>query len=716
MVVHTSPIRRVSLCFLIVILMTLAPQSGLAQPLTPIIGVISTEIDFGTIALGTPIYVNEDLFNATGDPTSILEITDISVAGDGFGLLTHPDSLNIPGNGSAVVLPVRFQPTNTDTAAGTLTIVAPGASNSPIVVPMRGKGAEGEVFVIDYDSNGAPVLCGTGIENEPLNGTSFRSWSTIPTVIRADGMDSFIVEIDVGSTVASVTLDDLDSTVVPASGGSPPLTLTDIDGDFVFVSEPLIFNTQESLRPTYWGDPNGPEGLDITLVGNVVVEETTGAFWSFVRNPWVRLLHPATQATVVDTHTDPDVISSPHLVNIRTDRHAASQVLARIPIPSSAYREITLQMYETFPDNAHQIVFLATEYSQRLDGILPLGGLHVSSQRNFTGTGGQMFDATALYGSAGLLLGVNFIGVTGSALTTQVLAHELMHQWAANLDEGFGFRNITGHYHGNTSIRSVLASAAARRNWVPNGSGGFTINCESLFVAPPLDQYLMGLIDGSGVPDIHIAADPGLIPCSSTVTDFSTVTIEDIQYDPVLGHGVRFPGPLTSQKDFMLAFVAETHNRLFNETEMTFFDAMAEHAVKTSPSGSLYTQGWAPITGYYQGQTLESNFPELPPIAVFDSGSSRYRCSLLERARPTVFSGATTIDYTLAEKAPVNLRVYDVAGRLVRELAKTVQGPGRFNVEWDGRHLSGSSVPTGVYFLRLDAGGKAYTSSVVLLK
>jgi flagellar hook assembly protein FlgD len=62
------------------------------------------------------------------------------------------------------------------------------------------------------------------------------------------------------------------------------------------------------------------------------------------------------------------------------------------------------------------------------------------------------------------------------------------------------------------------------------------------------------------------------------------------------------------------------------------------------------------------------------------------------------------------------LKVYDVAGRLVRELDKGERPAGVHSIRWDGRNWAGLSVSGGVYLYRLEAGGFTRTRSVVLLR
>jgi hypothetical protein len=83
---------------------------------------------------------------------------------------------------------------------------------------------------------------------------------------------------------------------------------------------------------------------------------------------------------------------------------------------------------------------------------------------------------------------------------------------------------------------------------------------------------------------------------------------------------------------------------------------------------------------------------------------------------PNPFRDAATIAYALPARARVTVAIYDIAGRLVRQVADGAVEAGPHAVQWDGRDSSGRPVASGVYFCRIDAGGASETQRVVLLK
>ena len=83
---------------------------------------------------------------------------------------------------------------------------------------------------------------------------------------------------------------------------------------------------------------------------------------------------------------------------------------------------------------------------------------------------------------------------------------------------------------------------------------------------------------------------------------------------------------------------------------------------------------------------------------------------------PNPFNPATTIQYSLPEAGPVSLKVYDMAGQVVRHLVNQQQGAGSHQVEWDGLDASGAPTANGVYFYELKAGDYRALRKMLLLK
>lgn len=102
---------------------------------------------------------------------------------------------------------------------------------------------------------------------------------------------------------------------------------------------------------------------------------------------------------------------------------------------------------------------------------------------------------------------------------------------------------------------------------------------------------------------------------------------------------------------------------------------------------------------------FESDVPEgLPTV------------SRLHPNYPNPFNPRTTIKFDLNRSGPVDLAVFDVAGRLVKRLVSESMAAGSHNVTWEGRDSGDHLVSAGVYFFRLKTTDTIDTKRMTLIK
>jgi hypothetical protein len=84
---------------------------------------------------------------------------------------------------------------------------------------------------------------------------------------------------------------------------------------------------------------------------------------------------------------------------------------------------------------------------------------------------------------------------------------------------------------------------------------------------------------------------------------------------------------------------------------------------------------------------------------------------------PNPFGPSTSVRYSTPAPGPVDVRIYDVTGRLVRTLVDGEFRPaGPHASEWNGVGDDGSVAAAGVYFARIDASGAVAAAKMVLLR
>jgi hypothetical protein len=111
--------------------------------------------------------------------------------------------------------------------------------------------------------------------------------------------------------------------------------------------------------------------------------------------------------------------------------------------------------------------------------------------------------------------------------------------------------------------------------------------------------------------------------------------------------------------------------------------------------------------GVYWGGVWRRPLDEMiPPVPVTIPASYS-----LSQNYPNPFNPTTTIRYSLPEAAHVVLTVYDVLGRAMMTVLDATQLAGEKSVELDA-----SSLASGVYFYRMQAGGFVATRKLLLLR
>jgi hypothetical protein len=104
------------------------------------------------------------------------------------------------------------------------------------------------------------------------------------------------------------------------------------------------------------------------------------------------------------------------------------------------------------------------------------------------------------------------------------------------------------------------------------------------------------------------------------------------------------------------------------------------------------------------------------PVSPFAGGPAPDRYAL-GHGFPNPFNPSTTVKYQIPPPGgEVVIRIYDVAGRLVRTLVSDRQRPGYYDVQWTGVNDRGAPVASGIYFLQMKAPGFVESRKLVLLK
>jgi hypothetical protein len=138
----------------------------------------------------------------------------------------------------------------------------------------------------------------------------------------------------------------------------------------------------------------------------------------------------------------------------------------------------------------------------------------------------------------------------------------------------------------------------------------------------------------------------------------------------------------------------------------------------------VYRESFGEARAPVSGELIESlviavtdSLPPLGPVTywiagVASTGAVSFHASIpvgpdpslgfaLFPGRPNPFRSETRIIFQTAREGPVQVRVFDLRGRVVTELQDGVLPPGAHTLSGDGRDRGGRAVPAGMYFCRL---------------
>jgi len=122
-----------------------------------------------------------------------------------------------------------------------------------------------------------------------------------------------------------------------------------------------------------------------------------------------------------------------------------------------------------------------------------------------------------------------------------------------------------------------------------------------------------------------------------------------------------------------------------------------------------WDDGLLTLAGFADGTPVEVSWgapgPAPEPVRTLTLGPGRPRAS-----------GGVDATFGLPRRMRVRVAVFSVAGRRIRTLVDEVHDAGEHVATWDGRDARGDLVTSGIYFLRLDAGGKTLTARAVILR
>ena len=105
-----------------------------------------------------------------------------------------------------------------------------------------------------------------------------------------------------------------------------------------------------------------------------------------------------------------------------------------------------------------------------------------------------------------------------------------------------------------------------------------------------------------------------------------------------------------------------------------------------------------------------------PPTGTGERSKPIPQSYVLFEARPNPAKDRVEISFAIPEATPVELSIYDVTGRLVKNLYRGTMTGGSHELHWDGRDFTGHDLPSGLYFVRMHAAGITFSRKMILVR
>lgn len=237
----------------------------------------------------------------------------------------------------------------------------------------------------------------------------------------------------------------------------------------------------------------------------------------------------------------------------------------------------------------------------------------------------------------------------------------------------------------------VLGLGGALASLLPDGG-----NPDSLILTPPSGSYV-GLTSFPGSRLLYLVRD---------TSGDSTVDTYDVDTGSVRYDVVTFPLPSTP------VGITDGPTGLLHVVGAGGAGPAAYVAIDPSTESVVLAHAFMDFVG---SNVALTNLTSALVVAADPPPSAAPE--IVHRAVPNPFNPRTRIEFVLPATSPVDLTVYDVAGRRVRTLAAgTALAAGRHALTWDGRSERGEPLASGTYFYRLSTRFGADSGALTLVK
>jgi len=122
------------------------------------------------------------------------------------------------------------------------------------------------------------------------------------------------------------------------------------------------------------------------------------------------------------------------------------------------------------------------------------------------------------------------------------------------------------------------------------------------------------------------------------------------------------------------------------------------------------------------GAIYECGCYDIPDGAIDCAGNLSINESLIPQSYtlsqnyPNPFNPITYIHYSVPNYGFITIDIINISGKIIKTIVQSSHQPGNYDIMWDGTNYYGISVPSGIYFYKMDADEFVSVKKLVLLK
>ena len=155
-------------------------------------------------------------------------------------------------------------------------------------------------------------------------------------------------------------------------------------------------------------------------------------------------------------------------------------------------------------------------------------------------------------------------------------------------------------------------------------------------------------------------------------------------------------------------------------TDTTEYKFLLSGSNDVSVSVKLLYRGvykpWADVKGWDLRENMMADTTFSLPLTVISEPRQLPTQFALDQNYPNPFNPTTNIGFAISDFGFVELKIYDISGRLVKTLVKENRGAGVYAVQWDATNDFGQRVASGIYLYKLQATDFVQVKKMILLK